>query len=62
MVLMFVSEILKLDGYFVCKYYEGSGDDELKMVLKKMFVKVYREKLMLLRKVSCGFCLFFGGI
>ncbi|KAK4665537.1 2' O-ribose methyltransferase [Podospora pseudopauciseta] len=50
--LTFASETLKPDGHFVCKYYEGSGDDELKMVLKKMFAKVHREKPMSSRKES----------
>ncbi|KAI0438142.1 23S ribosomal RNA methyltransferase [Xylaria telfairii] len=42
--LQFASDTLRAGGHFVCKFYQGSEDKDLELKLKKMFVKVFREK------------------
>ncbi|KAI0430702.1 FtsJ-like methyltransferase [Xylaria sp. FL1042] len=42
--LKFASDTLRTGGHFVCKFYQGSEDKDLELMLKKMFGKVHREK------------------
>ncbi|KAI2606495.1 FtsJ-like methyltransferase-domain-containing protein [Hypoxylon fragiforme] len=42
--LQFASDTLKTNGHFVCKFYQGSEDKDLELMLKKLFAKVHREK------------------
>ncbi|KAK4191087.1 O-ribose methyltransferase [Podospora australis] len=50
--LSFASETLKPGGHFICKFYQGSEDKDLENLLKKMFVRVHREKPESSRKES----------
>ncbi|KAL8414624.1 hypothetical protein RB594_005730 [Gaeumannomyces avenae] len=42
--LDFANETLRPGGHFVCKFYQGAEDKDLERRLKKLFLKVYREK------------------
>ncbi|KAL8349876.1 hypothetical protein RB598_005298 [Gaeumannomyces tritici] len=42
--LDFANETLRPGGHFVCKFYQGAEDRDLERRLKKLFLKVYREK------------------
>ncbi|KAL8388348.1 hypothetical protein RB595_009300 [Gaeumannomyces hyphopodioides] len=42
--LDFANETLRPGGHFVCKFYQGSEDKDLERRLKKLFLKVNREK------------------
>ncbi|KAM0794576.1 FtsJ-like methyltransferase-domain-containing protein [Usnea florida] len=42
--LRFVLDTLRVDGHFVCKFYQGSEDKALELRLKTIFSKVHREK------------------
>ena len=49
--LEFSSDVLKVGGHFVCKFYQGPEDKDLEMRLKSLFTKVHREKPESSRKV-----------
>ncbi|KAJ6007953.1 hypothetical protein N7540_011929 [Penicillium herquei] len=42
--LQFSSDVLKIGGHFVCKFYQGAEDKELEKRLKDLFQKVHRLK------------------
>lgn len=42
--LRFVLDTLRIDGHFICKFYQGSEDKALELRLKTLFSKVHREK------------------
>ncbi|KAH6613747.1 FtsJ-like methyltransferase-domain-containing protein [Chaetomium sp. MPI-SDFR-AT-0129] len=42
--LSFASDTLKPGGHFVCKFYQGTEDKALELLLRKMFVSVKRVK------------------
>ncbi|MCJ1310835.1 2' O-ribose methyltransferase [Agyrium rufum] len=42
--LRFSYDMLRGGGHFVCKFYQGSEDKAFEMRLKRLFVKVHREK------------------
>ncbi|ODV91765.1 hypothetical protein CANCADRAFT_16771, partial [Tortispora caseinolytica NRRL Y-17796] len=42
--LLFVIDTLKVGGHFVCKYYAGEEDKEMKKVFSRAFKKVHRVK------------------
>lgn len=53
--LQFARDTLRVNGSFICKFYQGSEDRELEAQLKKMFKSVHREKPESSRSVSCAF-------
>jgi len=42
--LTFAYDTLRPNGHFICKFYQGSEDKALELRLRKLFLKVYREK------------------
>ncbi|KAJ5627594.1 hypothetical protein N7528_005021 [Penicillium herquei] len=42
--LQFSSDVLKIGGHFVCKFYQGAEDKDLEKRLKDLFQKVHRLK------------------
>lgn len=42
--LLFASNVLKVGGHFVCKFYQGAEDKDLEQRLKDMFQRVHRLK------------------
>ncbi|KAJ5724874.1 hypothetical protein N7493_006602 [Penicillium malachiteum] len=42
--LQFSSDVLKIGGHFVCKFYQGTEDKDLEKRLKDLFQKVHRLK------------------
>ncbi|KAJ5721144.1 uncharacterized protein N7483_009078 [Penicillium malachiteum] len=53
--LQFSSDVLKIGGHFVCKFYQGAEDKELEKSLKDLFQKVHRLKPESSRSVSRPF-------
>lgn len=51
--LSFSSNVLKVGGHFVCKFYQGVEDKELEGQLKALFHKVHRLKPESSRSVGC---------
>lgn len=54
--LQFASDTLQSGGHFICKFYQGSEDKALEALLRRMFVKVHREKPDSSRKASRHHC------
>ncbi|PLB50505.1 23S ribosomal RNA methyltransferase [Aspergillus steynii IBT 23096] len=42
--LLFSSNVLKIGGHFICKFYQGAEDRDLETQLKGLFEKVHRVK------------------
>ena len=42
--LRFSSDVLKVGGHFVCKFYQGAEDKDLEQQLRNLFQKVHRLK------------------
>lgn len=42
--LTFAFDTLKTGGHFLCKYYQGAEEKAFETKLRRLFVKVHREK------------------